>query len=84
MNMTTTLLNLTRQRPPPFGEHDYFGIPTFFIWNLVIVLIIAVIFYWLLRGAGKPESALDILKRRYSLGEIDKATYEAMKKDIEG
>jgi uncharacterized membrane protein len=82
---TTTLLNITRQqRPPPFGGHDILGVPTFFIWNLVIVLIIAVIFYWLLRSAGKPESALDILKRRYSLGEIDKATYDAMKKDIEG
>jgi uncharacterized membrane protein len=83
MNITTTLLNFTRAgRPPPFGEHDYFGIPTFFIWNIVIVLIIAVIFYWLLRSAGKPEPASAILKRRYALGEIDKATFDAMLKDI--
>jgi uncharacterized membrane protein len=83
MNTTTTFLNLVRRRPPLLEEHDYFGIPTFFIWNILIVLIIAVIFYWLLRSAGKPESASAILKRRYTLGEIDKATYDAMKKDIE-
>ncbi len=29
------------------------------------------------------ETALDILKRRYAQGEIDKAKYEAIRRDIE-
>jgi putative membrane protein len=31
---------------------------------------------------GMPESPLDILKRRYALGEITKEQFEQMKKDI--
>lgn len=33
--------------------------------------------------ASSGETALDILKRRYAQGEIDKAKYEAMRRDIE-
>lgn len=48
------------------------------------VIIIAVIVYVIKsqKGAEKPESALDILKKRYAAGEITKEEYEQMKADI--
>jgi putative membrane protein len=58
------------------------------IWILVIALILYLIFG---RGsskrlweAGPPqqETALDILKKRYAKGEISKAEFEQMKRDI--
>ncbi len=33
--------------------------------------------------ASNAESALDILNRRYARGEISKADYEAMRRDLE-
>jgi len=57
----------------------------FFIlfWAAVILLII-----WLyrqitgVRGVVESESAMDILKKRYARGEIDKTEFESMKKDL--
>ncbi|MBM2825821.1 MAG: hypothetical protein HW402_1485 [Dehalococcoidales bacterium] len=55
-------------------------------WGLVIWGVVA-----LVRGLSRPgsdstsshaESALEILKRRYARGEINKAEYEEKKKDL--
>lgn len=64
-------------------------------WLAVLILIILAIIYMisnLRRGragggqggerAMSPESPLDILKRRYAEGEIDKNEFEEMKRDI--
>ncbi|MBU4202338.1 MAG: SHOCT domain-containing protein [Candidatus Altiarchaeales archaeon] len=65
------------------GRHMLFGIiPAPLVWNFLIILIIALIFYWLARGSRTNETATDILKKRYAAGEIDKKTFEQMKKDI--
>ncbi len=64
--------------------------PIFFIifWGLVIWGIVA-----LVRGlsgsrssdssSSRPDSALEVLKKRYARGEINKEEYEEKKKDLE-
>ncbi len=74
-------------------EYSWMGgmwmFPVIFI--VVLIIIGHILFYH--RGyrppfCGKdrdfeiPESALDILKKRYAKGEISKVEYEEMKKDI--
>ena len=57
-------------------------------WIAVIIGIIFLI-RWLVQSAGSgghgvrsEESALEILKRRYARGEIDKKEFEQKKKDL--
>ena len=66
------------------GSDPLFGVvPMFIIWNIFVILLVAAIFYWLIRSAKKPtEKPLDVLKRRYAAGEIDKETFLSMKKDL--
>ena len=61
-----------------------FGMMLF--WAFIIVLIVILVRSMSSRSNEinkKQEKPLDILKRRYASGEIDKAKYEEMKKDIE-
>jgi len=58
-------------------------IPTLFIINFVVILVVALIFYWLVRSSKKTvETPLNLLKKRYVLGEIDEKTFHKMKKEI--
>jgi putative membrane protein len=54
-------------------------------WAVVIialVLLISALFSgW--RSSRNTESALEILQKRYTRGEIDKARFDAMRRDIE-
>ena len=55
-------------------------------WILVIAGVVLIV-RWLIGGAEKTsasESPLDILKKRYARGEIDRETFERMKKDLDG
>ena len=72
-----------------WGNMGWYG-PIFMglFWVLLIVLIILLI-RWLLSSGhtgnqdhGRGESALEILKKRYARGEIDKEEFEAKKKDL--
>jgi putative membrane protein len=64
------------------------GMGMILFWG-VLVLAVAFAVRWVRRQSGdgdarpSPESALDILKRRYARGEISREQYEAMKKDLE-
>ena len=91
MNVSTTELALRagekisyaafKHKPFP---HEFLGIPTFYMWNILFMLVLALIFYWLLRGSRRHESPMDLLKKRYVAGEIDKETFLEMKKDLSG
>ena len=56
------------------------------LWLVLIGLGIAVLVRWLRRDAGSSsaleESALDILKKRYARGEIEKQEYEEKRRDL--
>ncbi len=73
------------QLEPPFGREMVFGVfHPFFVYTIIIVLVIALIFFWLVRSAGKKETALEILKKRYARGEIDRDKFNEIKKELEG
>jgi len=54
-------------------------------WGLIVVGLIFLIrcLIGTTRGAEDKESALDILKKRYARGEIDKEEFEQKKKDFQ-
>ncbi|NIS60224.1 MAG: SHOCT domain-containing protein [Proteobacteria bacterium] len=66
------------------------------LWHIIMIafwiaVIVGIVFLirWLVispgtggRAARSEDSALEILKRRYARGEIDKQEYEEKKKDL--
>ncbi len=82
---------------PGYGGHGMgWGYGMGWFWPIImvafwIVVIVAIVFLirWLIKTprAGKQwarseDSALEILKRRYARGEIDKQEFEEKKKDL--
>lgn len=67
----------------------WFG-PLFMVlfWILIVVLIVLLIRWLLSASHAKPQSpppedaALEILKKRYARGEINKEEFEVKKKDL--
>lgn len=63
------------------------GLLSIVFWILIIAGVVLIARWLMARdGQGKvlpAEAPLVILKARYARGEIDKATYETMKRDIE-
>lgn len=72
------------------GWHDGMGwgggIMMILFWGLVILGVVFLVRIAMNAGRGSPgrgpESPLDILKKRYARGEIDRETYERMKREI--
>ena len=59
------------------------------IMGVLVLVVLVVLVYFLLKRSGtgvfgstSKETPLDILKKRYSRGEITKARFEEMKKDL--
>ncbi|MEE4252787.1 MAG: SHOCT domain-containing protein [Desulfuromusa sp.] len=60
------------------------------IMPIMMVVVFGVIIYFLfgrgscsLGGNKREDSALDIAKKRYARGEIDKGEFEALRNDLE-
>jgi putative membrane protein len=60
-----------------------------FIMGIAVLILIGVLVYLLFRSSGKGtfssvshETPLEILKKRYAKGEITKAQFDEMKKDL--
>ena len=69
------------------GDHWMFG---GFMWLFWILIIVGIVFLvnWIIRQSrfsktGDSENPLEILKKRYAKGEIEKEEFEKMKKDLE-
>ena len=52
------------------------------IFWIVIIYVVVSLMKTLLKGKSQPETALDILKKRYATSEITKEEFSLMKKDI--
>jgi putative membrane protein len=71
-----------------YGMSWFWGILWFALWFAVMVLLFLLIRYLAAlikakQDTGKSyESALDILKKRYAKGELNKEEYEQKKKDL--
>lgn len=53
-------------------------------WVFVIAGVVYLVRWLTGQGiAGRPESSLDILKKRYACGEITKQEFDAMKQDLQ-
>jgi uncharacterized membrane protein len=65
------------------GKEPLLGfIHPFFAVNILTVLLVALIFYWLVKSSQKKQEPLEVIKRRYALGEIDREAYLVMRKDL--
>ena len=67
-----------------WGHPHFWGGGLFMIifWICVIFLLVSAL-RWIFNGGNHTESALDMLKKRYAVGEINKDEFELMKKDIQ-
>jgi uncharacterized membrane protein len=84
LSVGTYLARDSMRRSPSFWRDSLFGlIPMPIVWNLITVALVALIFWWLLRGSQKQaQTPMELLKRRYVAGEIDRKTFQQMKEDI--
>jgi putative membrane protein len=72
-----------------YGHMMGYGYYGGFMWLLILVAVIIAIYFLIKLSRFKgtdhsiPETLLDILKKRYAKGEINKEEYEQKKKDLQ-
>lgn len=89
---TLTFFSCARGPNSPMGNWGHmmgYGYGGGFMW-LIVLLLVGFIIYFLLQASKSKgsdgsimETPLDILKKRYAKGEIDKEKFDRMKKDLE-
>ena len=73
---------------PMMGMWGWMGYAVMVVfWSLLIVVLVLWVKSWLEQGrpgsaSREPESALEILKKRYARGEISKEEFEEKRKDL--
>ena len=67
-----------------FGFGGLMIIPMILFWGLIIWGFVALVrgAGWNSSGSTQSDSALEVLKRRYARGEINKEEFEEKKKDL--
>jgi len=56
-------------------------------WWILVLVVVGVVIWLGVRGSGQRpagESAIDLLKRRYASGEINREEFEQKKRDLGG
>jgi len=68
----------------------WFGVLFMVAWWVVVIIAIVALIRWLFVSNKIPEacsprseSALDIAKKRYARGEIDREQFEALKRELQ-
>jgi putative membrane protein len=69
-----------------WGGYGFMGVFMWIFWILVIVGVLFLVKWIVQQGKqsqpGHEENPLDILKRRYARGEVNKEEFEQKKKDL--
>jgi putative membrane protein len=67
----------------------WFGMIFMMIFWVLVIIAVVFLIKWLIQTSGsgkttqqKGSGAVEILKERYARGEIDKAEFESMKRDL--
>lgn len=70
-----------------WGGGGFFGLGHLLWWALLIAGLFVLVRYLVRTGSGGDDAgrgrALSILRERYARGEIDKAEFDARRRDIE-
>lgn len=70
-----------------YGGYGLLGFLWMILWWAIIIVAVVALVRWLGRGHetwhhDRDPSATEILKERYAKGEITRAQFETMKKDV--
>lgn len=63
-----------------YGSWAWVGMMLF--WLVLVIVIIAGVFWFRRRGTVDSTASLDVLKQRYAKGEIDKKEFDEKRKDL--